>query len=796
MGNLGDSNLTHEERLLRLGLRIAAVIFTTETLVYLIPAFIPSVQADWIQLPFIVNSVVKAAVLGGVCWIAGADVRRFSSVTPVLYIGTFGWVLVGAAILIGSDTSRHFDIFGLDVWVGLILWGGILLEGALTVLFVVLHRRAQQARYELSYFSPFQFNVLSSLAEVLVAGPDEKLTPEQVAQNTDRYLASFHARRKWIIKLALIGVALYPLLTIRPPVHLMSPEERLAFLKKRFIADVEQRRIPGLPRQLIQGSIRLAQQVAFIGYYSDPATFEFTGYVPFSERPRYTPQMRELGRKPLETVPHQGLGDTITADVVIVGSGAAGSMLAAGILEHDPTREVLILERGEHVDPSEFSEDEIVQISRLYADGALQLTRDFRFQVLQGMCVGGSTVVNNAVCFEIPDAVLDQWIDKPDLRSGLEKDRFKASFESVRRRLNIAQMPNTNLNPGAAHWVDGVAKMGLGESGIVEANIASDCHGCGYCNIGCAYGKKLSMLDTVLPQMQAAHGDRLRILPRCHADKLKGSGSRVESLDCLLHDGDEKRRVRIEANTVVVAGGAIASSWLLKKSKMGNGQVGKNLAFNMGSPVHADFGTRLDSYDGLQISHFLEEPRKGFVFETWFNPVVSQALNMPGWFEDHYENMRRYSQLTAVGVLVGTHRNAEIKKALAGGPDIVYSPHPEDLARMLDGIKLAGEIWFKAGAQRVMPATFHYRELTSPDQLDQLDDWVKDSSDISLGTGHPQGGNALSAVASQGVVDPEFRVNGMENLYVCDASVFPTSITVNPQMTVMALADYAAPLIK
>jgi choline dehydrogenase-like flavoprotein len=50
----------------------------------------------------------------------------------------------------------------------------------------------------------------------------------------------------------------------------------------------------------------------------------------------------------------------------------------------------------------------------------------------------------------------------------------------------------------------------------------------------------------------------------------------------------------------------------------------------------------------------------------------------------------------------------------------------------------------------------------------------------------------MSRNPALGVVDERFRVHGYENLYVCDASVFPSSITVNPQLTVMALADYAA----
>ena len=42
------------------------------------------------------------------------------------------------------------------------------------------------------------------------------------------------------------------------------------------------------------------------------------------------------------------------------------------------------------------------------------------------------------------------------------------------------------------------------------------------------------------------------------------------------------------------------------------------------------------------------------MFETWFNPIVSQSLFMPGWFEEHWDNMRRYPHMTCLGVVVGT----------------------------------------------------------------------------------------------------------------------------------------------
>jgi choline dehydrogenase-like flavoprotein len=217
----------------------------------------------------------------------------------------------------------------------------------------------------------------------------------------------------------------------------------------------------------------------------------------------------------------------------------------------------------------------------------------------------------------------------------------------------------------------------------------------------------------------------------------------------------------------------------------------------MGSPITAEFDQELRSYDGLQISHLLQPSGEaGFVMETWFNPVLAQALAMPGWFEDHRRNMRRYAYMTATGVLVGTEANGRIRRALTGGPDVDFTPTEQDLGRLIEGLKLAGRIYLEAGARRVMPATFAFHAFETEAALERLDEIVQSKSDIQLGTGHPQGGNPLSLHPESGVVDPRsFRVHGTRNLYLCDASVFPTSITVNPQMTVMSLAEHAAPMV-
>jgi choline dehydrogenase-like flavoprotein len=632
------------------------------------------------------------------------------------------------------------------------------------------------------------FKALAALAEVVV-DPD-RLPPDEVAANVDRYMGGFRAQRKWVVKVALIGLWLYPLRFLKAPFPKLKPAARREFVEKRFIRDVAFGRIR-LGRRLIQAMFRLSSQMAYLGYYGDRRTFGATGYKPFTERDRFPQELKQIPATLPRldcTSPADLNGDTIEADAVVIGSGAAGAIVAYRLAEAG--RRVLVLERGLHLHPSEFEEDEVKQISNLYADGALQLSRDFSFQVLQGMCVGGSTVVNNAVCFDLPDEVLERWTGRG---AGLDPAGLAASFARVRDWLGVGQPPSAFLQPGAQKFLDGAEALGLtggpNQVDVVAANIA-DCPGSGYCNIGCPYGTKLSMLDKVLPDGQARFGaENLRILPECRAERIETAGGRAKAVLARLSDG---RKLRVEARTVVVSAGAIASSWLLMESNIGK-RAGRDVCFNMGSPITADFDDVLDSFDGVQISHYLQPPAgSGFVMETWFNPVVSQALNMPGWLDDHRENMARFRHLTAAGVLVGTTGTARLRRALTGGVDIDYTPAREDVKTLVEALKLLSRIYLKAGARRVMPSTFRFHAFTDESQVDQLDAYVEKSRYLSIGSGHPQGGNALSADERRGVVDPNFRVHGFENLFVCDASVFPTATTVNPQLTVMALAEYAS----
>jgi choline dehydrogenase-like flavoprotein len=155
--------------------------------------------------------------------------------------------------------------------------------------------------------------------------------------------------------------------------------------------------------------------------------------------------------------------------------------------------------------------------------------------------------------------------------------------------------------------------------------------------------------------------------------------------------------------------------------------------------------------------------------------------------------MRRYRHMTCLGVVTGTESNGRVKPGLTkGGVNLDYTPTGADFARIKRGVKLACEVGLKLGARRAMPTTMHGLTLERLEDLSRIDTEIRDTAELLVSSAHPQGGNAISRDPSQGVVDERFQVHGIPGLYVCDASVFPSSITVNPQLTVMALAAYAA----
>src|SRR5918997_805719 len=368
-------------------------------------ACVYGVGADTTMLGFIPHSFAKDILFATISLLGAADVQRRGWLALVVAAGYLGLVAGQVAtIVLGGAPDPELPLIEVSATVALLAWMAV--DLALIAWFFLWWCAAVKARHGLRYLHPVGFSALSALAEVTVEGRAEQLTPDEVAGNVDGYLADLEAPGKGRVQLAFVAVALWPLLTLRPPLPVLSPAARKAFLQKRFVDEQARLRLPGFVRRPLQAAVRTASQMTYLGYYGDRRTWQAIGFTPYAESADATAAAAPAVA-PLVSLPGPPANGNGRYDAIVVGSGAAGGILAHRLAAAG--RRVLVLERGPHVDPRDFTDDEVAQYLRLYNEGALQLATNFGLQVLQGMCVGGGTTINNGLCLAPPAAVLDEW---------------------------------------------------------------------------------------------------------------------------------------------------------------------------------------------------------------------------------------------------------------------------------------------------------------------------------------------------------------------------------------------------
>ena len=650
------------------------------------------------------------------------------------------------------------------------------------------------------FFTQQELRTVEAFAEVFIEGEDEVLTPPEIAANIERYLSSVRSSRTQSLKLTLFVIEhLLPRRSwwpFRQPFSKMSVRERREFIAK------------GLANEKSRGLLRDLAKIRTLfvaGYYSDPRTYPDIKFETVEERPVRRNHLMLLPREWPQLT--DAAGD-IDCDVCVIGSGAAGAIVA--YRAQQAGRNVVLLEEGPCVTAEQTSNREVEMTARLYKEGGLQATVDYDLSILQGKCLGGTTVINNAICFRLQDEALspggrDVLAEWQAIGARIDRAQLNASFERVEQMLDVRPLLEVQ-DPGVpaidgpnahvllAGWGDVQRRnpaYGKYKSGLFKKNYHK-CLGCGYCNFGCRWGRKMSMLETYIPAAQKLGA---RIVAEAHAKRIEIDGRTARAVHCVRADG---RALRVRAKSVVVSCGAIGSSVLLMKSGVTH-NVGERFSFNAGTPVFARFPNLIRGFDGLQMAAYIDGV--DYLLESLFYPPVGFGAALPGWFNTHFERMRDYTHFACAGVLIGTDHNGRVKRIPQSrsmfGP-VDYRMTDRDLDRLRHGQALLAYTYFVAGADYVLPATFADRVLdratfglSTPDQIyDQLRKWIRQPEDVTLSSAHPQGGNPMSDDASMGVVDSQFRVHGHDNLFVCDASVFPTTIGINPQLTIMAVADY------
>ena len=474
---------------------------------------------------------------------------------------------------------------------------------------------------------------------------------------------------------------------------------------------------------------------------------------------------------------------TVDCDVCVIGTGAGGAPAAKELAEGG--MRVVMLEEGRHFTTDDFTARPREMSTILYRDAGQTATIGNVPIILPlGRGVGGTTMINSGTCFRTPEAVLDMWGERFGLDE-LSAAALDPYFRRVERELNVVQVPEDRAGTNALVVKRGADAMGW--SGDFIWRNARGCVGSGVCAFGCPTSAKQHTALSYVPRAWAAGATTFT---ECRAERIDHDGRRARAVLARTAGGGS---LRVTCTHVVVACGAVHTPLFLARQGLGgrSGELGRNLAIHPATGVRALFDEEIDMARGVPQSYFIDEfADEGIMFEGAAGPPDYAAMSFPFSGEKHRELMLRFLNISQFGVMVSDLSRGHVRER-AGRVEIRYDLNRQDTAAFRRGIELLCELYVAAGARVIYPPLTGLAELTDGD-LEPLRRHELRPQDLVLMAFHPLGTARADARPDHGVVDAGLRLHEMENVWVADASAVPSSLGVNPQITIMALATRLA----
>ncbi|KAF8977444.1 hypothetical protein BGZ46_007384 [Entomortierella lignicola] len=542
--------------------------------------------------------------------------------------------------------------------------------------------------------------------------------------------------------------------------------------------------------------------IAAITYYGQPldAVHEALGYPgpdPEMHSERFTSKTFPVYE--FIQVPPEGI--ELTFDVVIVGSGAGGGVMAAELSKAG--KRVLVVEKGHHYLHNELTLVQADGITKLYENGGALTSGDGVVTVLAGSTWGGGTTVNWCASLQLPYYVREEWAKQglPHFTS----PAYQQSIDAIIERLHISDKYLTH-NKANSLLLEGCRKLGYPTKDIPQ-NTGGHAHSCGWCGFGCRFGEKQGTMMTFL-QDAKLHGAQFlqdTFVERVLISKGKAVG---------IVGHQNGRKVTVKADKVVVSAGSIHSPALLKRSGLKNGNIGKGLRLHPVSYAFGKFDEKVDCFSGsimtalTTVAENVDGQGYGAKIEVPSHHPALNGVSIP-WKSaaDHKSKMLNLKHIVPLIVLTRDRDSGSVEVGADGLPRIEYSVSKHDTVSLIEGMDRCLRLLIAAGATSVWTTQRGLEDFKVNPELGQSDPrfekYIQQMKSIGFGPGnaligsaHQMGSCRMGNSPKNSVIKPTGETWEVKGLYIADASSFPTASGVNPMLTTYSISHSIAQFIK
>ncbi len=489
-------------------------------------------------------------------------------------------------------------------------------------------------------------------------------------------------------------------------------------------------------------------------------------------------------------------GEKLEADVVVVGSGAGGGVIAARLAEAG--LKVLVLEAGGYFNESDFDQTELGGFQRLYWRGGPTPTADFNVSIQAGSCLGGGTVINWTNCLRPKPWVREEWAGQHGL-DGLKDPAFDACVDSVWQRLGVNDRCS-ELNPAQESMIRGADRLGWSWQ-TVDRNWDPELHDpavAGLMGWGDQSGAKQSTLKTYL---QDAVGHGAEVIVDCFAQRILTENGRAAGVEAKVGEAT----FTVTAPRVIVAAGSIESPGLLLRSGLGGPAVGKHLRLHPCTLVFGDYGEDQRAWWGAPHAGIIDEfdggldgDGYGFLIEgtQYTTGLAASAIPFTSAAE-HRASFLDFRNMAASIGLIRDYGSGQVVLDEGGNATPLYAMNePRDIATTRRALAAQTRLHAAGGARRIQVLA---EGLPTWRIGDDIEAFISRIQRIPLRAGgarlfsaHQMGTCRMGSDPESSVADPRGELHDTPGVWIGDGSAFPTASGTNPMITIMSLAARTA----